>query len=671
MHARRQVHRFALLLLVAASLFSPALWGASWPAIDPAERAATKPTIDPEASVEVLARESTIDDSDIYATVADHYFRIKVYNKAGVDKLAKIEIVFDRNNAGVSGVEARTIKPDGTIIELKKSDVFEREVVKAGDIRRRVKSFAPPGLEPGAIVEYRYQIIAETRAGMFPLLFQADSPVRSVKYRFKPIGMVPGLSLQVLYLNHPKNELRPGRDGFYEFTATNLPAFKEEPMSVPAVHLASTVVLYYTFEPAKSPELYWASLSERQFRDTKSKAKATKAIIAQAQQLVAPADSVEEQLRKLHDYCRTKIQNRSSDASGLTREQRRKLKPNDDADDTLKNASGNAEEINILFVALARGLGLDARLALANDRTLFVYFPKLPVPFAFRHRVAAVRVDGQWRCYDPGARYLPAGMIDWRYCDTSILIANEKGALIEPSKGSPAERSFRRQVAQLTLSDDGTLEGDVSLEFSGHFEATEKNELDAASADKAEKHFLAALEPHLKGVEITDVKLKHAADPLEPLQVTFHVRVPEFAERTGSRLFIQPNIFRRGVKALFEAPKRENTIIFPHRFHEVDEISLVMPEGAVLEAGSAPPGLDLGVIGQYGVDITWSPSARRVQLQRRFTFNILGYNAEKYATVKRIYEIMQERDDHTLTFRLGGGDASGAQTKASEPEKTP
>lgn len=658
-------------LLVAASLLLPALCAAaSWPAIDPAERAATTPTIDPEASVEVLARESTIDDSDIYVTVAEHYFRAKVYNKAGVDKLAKIEILFDRNSANVTGVEARTIKPDGTIVELKKSDVFEREVVKAGDIRRRVKSFAPPGLEPGAIVEYRYHIVAETRTGMFPLMFQTDSPVRSVKYRFKPVGMVQGLSLQVLYLNHPKKELRPGRDGFYEFEATNLPAFKEEPMSVPAVHLASAVVLYYTFEPAKNPEAFWASLSERQFRETKSKAKATKAIVAQAQQLVAPNDSVEEKLRKLHDYCRTKIQNRSSDASGLTREQRRKLKSNDDADDTLKNASGNSEEINILFVALARGLGLDARLAQTNDRTLFVYFPKLPVPFAFRHRVGAVNVDGQWRFYDPGARYLPAGMIDWRYCDTSILIANEKGALIEPSKGSPAERSFRRQVAQLTLSDEGTLEGDVSLEFSGHFEATEKNALDAASADRIEKHFLATLEPHVKGVEITDVKLKHAADPLEPLQVSFHLRVPEFAERTGSRLFIQPNIFRRGVKALFEAPKRENTIIFPHRYHELDEISLVLPEGAVLEAGSAPPGLDLGVIGQYSVDITWSASARRVQLQRRFSFNILGYNPEKYATVKRIYEIIQERDDHTLTFRLGG-DANGAEAKSSEPEKTP
>ncbi|HLP26308.1 MAG TPA: DUF3857 domain-containing protein [Acidobacteriota bacterium] len=655
---------------MVASLFLPALHGASWPPIDSAELAATTPTIDPDASVEVLARESTIDDSDVYSTIADHYFRIKVFDKAGVDKLAKIEIPFDRNSTGVSGVEARTIKRDGTIVELKKSDVFEREVVKVGDVRRRVKSFAPPGLEPGAIVEYRYRIVAETRAVMFPLLFQADAPVRSVTYRFKPLEMIPGLSLQVLYLNFPKKEMKPGRSGFYEFTAANLRPFKEEPMSAPAVHLASSVVLYYTFEPGKNPDVYWAGLSEQQFRETKSKAKATKAIVAQAQQLVAPTDSVEEKLRKLHDYCRTKIQNRSSDASGLTREQRRKLKANDDADDTLRNASGNNEEITTLFVALARGLGLDARLALANDRTMFVYFPHLPVPFAFRHRVGAVRVDGQWRFYDPGARYLPAGMIDWRYCDTSILIANEKGALIEPIKGASAERSFRHQAAQLALSDDGTLEGDVTLEFTGHFEAAEKNELDAASADKAEKHFLAALEPHLKGVEVTEVKIEHAAQPLEPLKVRFHVRVPEFAERTGSRLFIQPNIFRRGVKALFEAPKRATTIIFPHRYHETDEISIVLPEGAVLEAGSAPPGLDLGVIGQYGVDITWSPRTRTVHLERRFSFNVLGYNAEKYATVKRIYEIMQERDDHTLTFRLGG-DAGRAESNASEPEKTP
>jgi transglutaminase-like putative cysteine protease len=646
------------------------LRGASWPALDPAERTATAPTIDPAASMEVLARETTIDDSDLSSSSADHYFRIKVFNKAGVDRLAKIEIPFDRSSGSVTGIEARTIKPDGTIVELKKSDVFERDVMKVGDVRRRVKSFAPPGLEPGAIVEYRYRTNSETRVPMFPLLFQADSPARSVKYRFKPIGVVPGLSMQVLYLNYPVKEIKPERDGFYQFTATNLPAFKEEPMSGPAVHLASSVVLYYTFEPAKSPDRYWASLSEKLFGETKSKAKATKAIVAEAQRLVAPTDSDEEKLRKLHDYCRTKIQNRSSDASGLTREQRRKLKANDDADDTLKNASGSRDEINALFVALARGLGLDARLALANDRTLFIFVPKLPVPFAFNRRVGAVRVDGQWRFYDPGALYLPPGMIDWRYCDTSILIANEKGALIEPVAGAPAERSFRHQVATLTLNDDGALEGDVTLSYTGYFEATEKNALDAASTDKIEKHLLAALEPHLKGAEISEVKIVGAAKPLEPLQVRFHLRVPEFAERTGSRLFIQPNIFRRGVKALFEAPTRKTTIIFPHRYRETDEISLVLPEGAVIEAGSAPAGLDLGAIGSYDVGISWSAKNRTVRLRRDFSFNVLGYNAEKYATVKRIYEIMQERDDHTLTFRVGG-EAGSADANASEPLKTP
>lgn len=228
-------------------------------------------------------------------------------------------------------------------------------------------------------------------------------------------------------------------------------------------------------------------------------------------------------------------------------------------------------------------------------------------------------------------------MIDWRYCNTSILIANEKGALIEPVKPVAAERSFRHQVAKLTISEDGALEGEVSLGFSGYFEATEKNDLDAASTEKVEKHFLAALEPHLKGVEITEVKIENADKPLDPLHVSFHVRVPEFAERTGSRLFIQPNIFRRGVKALFEAPKRENTIIFPHRYHETDEISIALPEGAVLEAGSAPPSLDLGAGGQYVVDVTWSPKSRVVHLKRDFTFNILGYTAEKYPIVKRIY----------------------------------
>ncbi|MBI3886682.1 MAG: DUF3857 and transglutaminase domain-containing protein [Opitutae bacterium] len=628
--------------------FAP-LRGAGWPALIPEELAATKSLIEPDADVEVLAREQTVDSSE-GGVRTDYFFRLKAFTKAGAEKLAKIEIPYDKTQGSVTGIEARTIRPDGTVLELKSKDVFDREFVRVGSLRGRMKSFAPPGVEPGVIVEYRYRTLQEGWAFFTSFVFQSEHPSRSVVFRYRPARV--SLTMEVLFLNYPTKELKPTRAGFYEFTLARIGSRKEEPLQPPPIHLWPSVLIYFIGEAAKSPEKYWETLSHQQMEFTRIQAKATKAVTAAAQRLVAAGDSDDEKLRQLHDYCRSKIVNSEREGAGLTKEQRRKLPANETAHDTLKHGTGTSRDINVLFVALAKAAGFDARLALANDRSSFIFSPKLAVPFSFVRPVAAVRRGDGWKFFDPGATFLPAGIMDWRNGETSLLVANDKGALSLPTQSAPAADSLRHQAATLTVNADGSLEGDVTLGFTGYYEAAEKNALEAATPDEIEKHMLATLEPHLKGVEVSAIKVENAAQPIEPLKVSFHLRVPVFAEITGSRLFVQPSVFRRAGKALFEAPTRENAIIFPHNYHELDEVTLALPAGVELEAGSAPPSIDLGRVGRYAVDLSWKKGRRVLTLRREFELKVLGFPRESYEKVKRLFEVIQERDDHTLTFQL-------------------
>jgi hypothetical protein len=659
MHASFPLAR-AVLGSIVFSAAACLVHAAKWPAVIPAELAETKGRIDPDAGVEVLESVTVIDQADASSLMTDVYVRLKVFTAQGVDKMSKVEIPFDRTAARVSGIEARTTKPDGSTVELKSKDVFEREVVKGGGVRVHVKSFAPPGLEPGAIVEYRCSITNTRGVGFFPLVFQDEYPARSVTYRFRPFGMLPpGFGMQALFMGYPKKELTPSRDGYYEFTMTNQAAKKDEIFGPPQFYRRAAVLLYYTFDMPKTPERYWAKLSGDLLSETKSKASASKAIKAEAARLIAGATSHDEKLQRLHDFCRGEIRNTQRDGSHFTKEQRAKLKRNDDADDTLQHRYGNSEDIQRLFVALATAAGFDARLARANDRTVFVHENSLAVPFAFTHLIAAVRRGESWTFFEPGDTYLPPATIAWQHGDTSALVANEKTGLIVSARSAPAERSVRHQSANLTVNDDGSLEGDVALDYTGYFETTEKNALDAATPDEIEKHLLATIEPHLKGAEITAIKVENADKALAPLKVTYHLKVPDFAERTGSRLFVQPNVFHRGDRALFEAEKRETTILFPHRYREVDEITVTLPEGFELEAGAAPPDIDLGGVGKYQVEIRWSPKRRAAIYRREFQLNAIGFPSQSYPGVKRMFEIVHERDNHTLTFHQAETKAEG------------
>ncbi len=131
------------LALLAFTFTPDALLAAKWPALDPADLAARTPSVDPEAGAEILLREVELDDSDPEVTALEYFLRIKIFSERSLADFSKIEIFHGRNER-ISNIMARTHRPDGTVVELTRKDIFERDVIKTGDYRQKVKSFAPP-----------------------------------------------------------------------------------------------------------------------------------------------------------------------------------------------------------------------------------------------------------------------------------------------------------------------------------------------------------------------------------------------------------------------------------------------------------------------------------------------------------------------------------------------
>ena len=147
-------------LIVLASAFFPLAKaaGEDWKPINPADLALKEPVVQKEADAEVLFWEARVVDEiqenidSIYPrTVINHYLRIKIFNERGKDSQSKIDIPYP-NNVEIKDLAARTIKPDGSIIELQKKDFYERTIVKQGGQKLKAKSFAMAGVEPGCII---------------------------------------------------------------------------------------------------------------------------------------------------------------------------------------------------------------------------------------------------------------------------------------------------------------------------------------------------------------------------------------------------------------------------------------------------------------------------------------------------------------------------------------
>src|SRR5207253_10552976 len=109
---------------------------------------------------------------------------------------------------------------------------------------------------------------------------------------------------------------------------------------------------------------------------------------------------------------------------------------------------------------------------------------------------------------------------------------------------------------------DGTLEGEVRVEYTGHF-ATEKKRInDGDSQEQREQRLMGAIKQQMSTAEFADIHIENVSDPAKPFVYAYRVRVPGYAQRTGKRLFLQPAFFQKGIGALFATSERKHDIYF-------------------------------------------------------------------------------------------------------------
>src|ERR1700752_1429167 len=136
-----------LLLRIFTSFAASIQAAAEWKPIDPAHLALKCSTVEKEADAEGLFWEGKIDANPEVDLIFDHYLRVKVFTERGRESQSKIDLVFGKLYGGeikIKDIAARTIKPDGSIVQLKKEDIYERTIVKGSGLKYKAKSFAMP-----------------------------------------------------------------------------------------------------------------------------------------------------------------------------------------------------------------------------------------------------------------------------------------------------------------------------------------------------------------------------------------------------------------------------------------------------------------------------------------------------------------------------------------------
>jgi Domain of Unknown Function with PDB structure (DUF3857) len=645
--------RYVFSLIILSFGFSTSVFAFDdWKPVTQEELAQKTSKVEADADAEAIFWEVKVDDSGRGLTISN-YVRVKVFTDRGREKYSKIDIPYYKGTQ-ITSISARVIKADGTILDVKKADVFDRDIVKTNGLKLKAKSFAVAGIEAGVIFEYRYNESNEFGGiNQMRLQFQRDIPIQSMTYFVKPTGNV---TTGQIPFNMPVGNFAIDKGGFSKRTMTNVPSLKDEPNMPPEDEVRAWTFLYYNESGQTDPTKVWkdAAKSLKSDYDIKDTLKPNDDIKNAISGILESASTDDDKIRKLFDFCRTKIRNISYDTT-LTAADRFKIKLNKSPAETLKNAQGRINEINNLFASLAVAAGYETRIAFSGDRSEIFFSSYYAHDSFVRQTAVAVKINGEWRYYDPGSKFVPFGILAWNDDGQTAFLLGLKDAITVAIPMSGTDKTIAKRTGKFKLLEDGTLVGEVMMAYSGQFYMEKKLDAFGDNQAKQEEELISRITRRISTAEISKIRLDTVDDSKNLFNYSYQVRIPNYATKTGKRLFLQPGYFEFGSKPRFSSATRTYDIYFRYPWSENDEISIELPSGFALDSADSPGGAaDSGMITSLSFDLKLDKTNNVLIYKRNFFFggkSMIYFPKTAYPQLKGLFDGFNKDDSHVITLK--------------------
>lgn len=665
-------------VLLSFATFAKTAFADEWQPVSPQELAMKTPKIEADADAEALMWEVYVaDEADggTPRTVLRHYLRVKIFTEKGRENNSKVDIPFGRiagypMTIKIQDIAARTIKPDGSIVELNPKDIFERDVIKANKTKIRAKSFALPGIEVGSIIEYRWKEVRGNSLSLYDRLQIArDIPVHQMVYHIKPLS-IPNFpyGMRVQTFNGKNTPFAQEKTGYYATTFTDVPSYKEEPRMPEEYAVKPWMLVYYAEDRKIEPAKFWQEHGKAVYERYKPVMKANDEVKKAAMEAVGDATDPMQKIERIFNFVRAKVKNIYDDASGFTAEQIKAMKDNKNAGDVLKRGSGDWVDINVLFASMVSAAGFESRIANLPRRTDSNFNPNFADDYFMRTTNVAVKIGEEWKYFDPSSRYIPFGMLSWEEEGQPALISDSKNPTWSKTPYSPASKSVEKRSGKFKLLDDGTLEGEAKIEFTGHVGVLHKEFNDNLTSAQREDALKALVRSNILGsAEISDFTIENVSDPDKPFAYKFKVRVPGYTIRTGKRIFLQPNVFERSASPMFTANTRRHDISINYAWAETDDIEIELPKGFSLESPDSPAAVKDGQgISEDTIRMSVSKDGRTLFYKRNFAFGnngLLYFQSKSYPAVKALFDAFYKANTHQLTLKQDAAQTTSTVTK--------
>jgi len=566
----------AAALILPALRFSRAVNAADeWQPITPEELKMTSVPEAPGAPAVYLYKQVDRDDEQ---SREFNYVRIKILTEEG-RKYADVEIPFFKENGDIHSIKARTVRPDGSIANFD-GKVYEKPIVKAKGLKYLAKTFTLPDVQVGSIIEYHYTVVWDqfTYFSRTQWILSDELFTKFAKFSLKQLS---NFAIRWSWpTGLPQGTQPPKAEGTtIRMETRNVPAFQVEDYMPPQNELKYRIDFVYALDNKENdPEKFWKKEGKKLNQSVENFTGKHKAMEQAVAEMFATADSPEVKVQKI--YARVQqVRNLSFEAEKTAQEQKReKQKEINSVEDVWKRGYGYGREINWLFLGLVRAAGVEAYPVAISRRNEYFFNSRVMNSYQLDDDVVLLKLNGKDIYCDPGTAFTPFGLLPWSETGVQGLkLDKEGGSWVQTTLPESSVSRIERK-ADLRLTEEGTLEGQVTVTVTG-FEALYRRLEERDEDEASRKKYLEDQIKEYIPVGI-DAELKNKPDWSSSSQTfvaEYEIKVQGWASGAGRRVLVPIGLFGASEKHIFEHANRVHPIYFEYPTQEIDDVTIEPP----------------------------------------------------------------------------------------------
>jgi transglutaminase-like putative cysteine protease len=591
-------------------------------------------TVNPDGTARTLTRQS-----------------VKIFNKLAREQESEVKIPYTGGYEKVKILRARTIRPDGSVINVRPEDIRDHELNdEQGEYSdARVVSFSMPAVEEGCILDYEYETTqtSSKMPGNFWTDWYFQSGTDPVMLSRLTVTSPKSLKLNELYKNtavRPKSV--PSADGktiTQTWEAKNVAPIDIEPMMPPADRVIPAMHLSTVSD--------WQTVADWYSGLAKDRAVVNDTVKARALALTKDLKTPEEKAKAIFYYVEEKTRYVALEFGQGAYQPR-------SAAVTCDTQYGDCKDMATLLVAMLGDVGITAHPVLLKVQPIESSRTDPPSPSAFNHAICLAEINGKKYWLDATAQVVPWGEIPSsdRGAD-AFVIRNGKGAF-ETIPYATAEENRRDVLAKITLNPDGSAKGTIEMQGNGEWDLFMRTQFSYLTPDRV-RPFMQSMAQNIgPNARVTDYKVSDVGNKDQPVKITMSVEFPAWAAQSGDLLLFKARPEQTGGGQ--SSPLREDGRRLPIAQQKAglgnSVLELTLPSGYSLFSAPKPTEVksDLGKFTR-----TVTTSADKIIVSTRGEDYRSEVPATRYDEMRTYFDKFQRASDELVIIRKA--DAATAQ----------